>query len=393
MFFFPFATDAPIYHWPIVTVLMIVLNTVIFLATGDSAETWFPNLKFHEINPLVWITCNFLHADVMHLVGNMLFLWPFGLVAEGKLGWWRFLLAYLGIGAIFGAATQISMYAGGVRGQALGASAVIFGLLALCVVWAPKNDLKVFYLFMLGFRLSAGIWEVSILTFSGVYLAWQVLSFALAGFNVSSAMLHLVGFAVGCPLGIALLKFRVVDCEGWDLLAVWSGKLPTSLPNLGEQHVQIEATNQKYQEKAEQQLQESRTAAVDLIQHHLAEGRAAIAYAVYTKHGGSSGSPWHLPEPQMAALANAVVTEKMWFEAIILLRRMIADYPEQAAAARLKLSHVLIQIEHRPKQALAVLGKLPLALTDPMAKRRDQLVRLAQKEIDEGTLEMGVEDW
>lgn len=392
MFFFPFATDAPIYHWPIITVLMIVLNAVIFIATGDSDSAWFPILLYDEINPLAWVTSSFRHLDILHLVGNALFLWPFGLVVEGKLGWYRFLAVYLGIGIVECALEQILMYSLSVPGGSLGASAILFGLMGLALVWAPKNDLKVFYVFFMGYFARAGVWDMSILTFSGVYLAWQGVAFALSGFDVSGALLHLVGFAVGFPLGIAMLKLRWVDCEGWDLLAVWSGKLPTSI-DATEQRANDEATNQKFQEKAEEQLQESRTAAVDLIQHHLAEGRAAIAYAVYAKHGGLSDHAWQLPEPQMAALANAVVTEKMWPEAIILLRRIISGYQEHASAARLKLAYILIQIEHRPKQALAVLGKLPLALTDPMSKRRDQLSQLAQQEIDEGALEMAIEDW
>ncbi len=58
----------------------------------------------------------------MHLVGNMFFLWGFGLVVEGKLGWWRFLLLYLTIGAIYSVIIQTSML-GATEGGALGASA------------------------------------------------------------------------------------------------------------------------------------------------------------------------------------------------------------------------------------------------------------------------------
>ncbi len=52
------------------------------------------------LHPVQWVTNNFLHGRIFHLVGNMIFLWGFGLVVEGKLGWWRFLLVYMGIGIL-----------------------------------------------------------------------------------------------------------------------------------------------------------------------------------------------------------------------------------------------------------------------------------------------------
>ncbi|MCH7591138.1 rhomboid family intramembrane serine protease, partial [PVC group bacterium] len=42
---------------------------------------------------------NFVHFGEAHLVANMFFLWVFGLVVEGKTGWWKYLLIYFGIGA------------------------------------------------------------------------------------------------------------------------------------------------------------------------------------------------------------------------------------------------------------------------------------------------------
>ena len=55
-------------------------------------------LQYGTFKPWQWITSNFMHAGFMHLLGNMFCLWGFGLVVEGKIGWWRFLLVYLGIG-------------------------------------------------------------------------------------------------------------------------------------------------------------------------------------------------------------------------------------------------------------------------------------------------------
>src|SRR6266566_4216395 len=91
----PYNTDAPIYHFPFVTVGLIVVNAAVLVACAKAddqvVEGWM--LQFGQgLHPLQWISNNFMHAGVMHLIGNMFFLWGFGLVVEGKLGWWRFLL-------------------------------------------------------------------------------------------------------------------------------------------------------------------------------------------------------------------------------------------------------------------------------------------------------------
>ena len=136
--FFPYGTDAPIYHWPFTTVALIVVNALVLCAELASPEQVAPFiLVFGDgLHPVQWITNNFLHAGPFHLVGNMLFLWSFGLVVEGKLGWYKTLAVYLGIGTVYGLIVQSLML--GSSGGALGASGVIFGSMAMCLVWAPK---------------------------------------------------------------------------------------------------------------------------------------------------------------------------------------------------------------------------------------------------------------
>ena len=103
--FFPYGTDAPVYYWPFTTVAMIIANVLVF--TLEVCDERFADALVLEtgsgIHPLQWLTTNFAHAGPMHLAGNMLFLWAFGLIVEGKLGWLKTLVAYLGIGVVYGA--------------------------------------------------------------------------------------------------------------------------------------------------------------------------------------------------------------------------------------------------------------------------------------------------
>ena len=103
----PINTDAPLYHFPYATIGLIFANVVCFAATGfalkpDRLEPWL--LQYGEgLNPLEWIPAAFAHGGFMHLIGNMFFLWGFGLVVEGKLGWKRFIPLYFAMAAAWGA--------------------------------------------------------------------------------------------------------------------------------------------------------------------------------------------------------------------------------------------------------------------------------------------------
>ena len=96
----PWNTDAPIYHYPIASAGLIACNVAVFaLLIGEPELAEEYCLAYGDgLHPVQWLTHNFLHADFMHLLGNMIFLWSFGLVVEGKLGWYGMLPAYLGIG-------------------------------------------------------------------------------------------------------------------------------------------------------------------------------------------------------------------------------------------------------------------------------------------------------
>lgn len=224
MLFIPYSTDAPLYHWPIVTVSAIVINVAVFCLTtlqvslGNLTHDqigWLI-LDFDTINPLQWVTAAFMHADWMHLLGNMIFLWCFGLIVEGKLGNKWFAVLYLVLCLAKGSVTQVSMFSMGGGGGALGASGVIFALMAIAAIWAPENQMDCFFSF--GFWYFRTV-EVRVIALCGFYLAMQLLFFALAGFSMSSAALHLIGMVVGVPAGFLILRQGWVDGEGWDIVS------------------------------------------------------------------------------------------------------------------------------------------------------------------------------
>ena len=224
MLFFPYNTDAPIYHYPIATVGLIAINCCLFFVglSLDEATHTSLILTFDAVRPTQWLTMNFMHADVLHLLGNMIFLWSFGLIVEGKLGWYRFLPIYLGIGILCGLIVQLAMLGSG--GGALGASAVIFAIMGMALAWAPKNELSCMLIFIIVWFIRVVRFETTIAMMAMVYVGLNLLFFALQGFSFSGEAGHLLGFLIGMPVGIAMLKLGWVDCEGWDMFAVLAGK-------------------------------------------------------------------------------------------------------------------------------------------------------------------------
>lgn len=86
----------------------------------------------------------FLHANLMHLFGNMLFLWIYGDNVEHRLGSFRFLLGYLGTGivatlfhAVFSPESPIPL---------IGASGAISGVLGFYFRWFPHNQVRLLVL-------------------------------------------------------------------------------------------------------------------------------------------------------------------------------------------------------------------------------------------------------
>ena len=95
-----------------------------------------------EPSPVAIFTSLFLHANWMHLAGNMLFLYIFGDNVEHRLGPIRYLIAYLLAG--LAATLFFSLFVPGSQVPLIGASGAISGVLGFYFFWFPRNQVKVF---------------------------------------------------------------------------------------------------------------------------------------------------------------------------------------------------------------------------------------------------------
>ncbi|TMC55226.1 MAG: rhomboid family intramembrane serine protease [Chloroflexi bacterium] len=144
------------------------------------------------------ITSMFLHANLLHVAGNMLFLWIFGNNVEDKLGELKFLIVYFASG-IAGSLLQIFITPDSTVPM-LGASGAISGLLAAYVLYFPRARILTFVIPFFIFTLPAFI-------FIGYWIALQALN---AFLNIGAIgggvafFAHVGGFATGLILALLL---------------------------------------------------------------------------------------------------------------------------------------------------------------------------------------------
>ena len=137
---------------PIVTVLLIIINVVVFIyveMTGSSEDTqhifdmgasYAPAiLEDHEYYRL--ITHFFLHFGVAHITNNMLSLLVLGYATENAVGHVRFAVIYMLSGFMAGVVSLIyNQYIQADPAVACGASGAIFGLAGALLVLVIRGN-------------------------------------------------------------------------------------------------------------------------------------------------------------------------------------------------------------------------------------------------------------
>jgi membrane associated rhomboid family serine protease len=225
----PLKDNVPTRSFPIVTVGLIAANVIVYVWEATSAGleahviSWGyypcaidgpcvgPALRHHEVI-LTVLSAMFMHGGIVHIGGNMLFLWIFGNNVEDALGHVRFLVFYL-LAGIAATATQtfVTLYFGTASDASVpnvGASGAIAGVLGAYFVLLPRAS--VLALIFLGFFFIFRV--VPAILFLGIWIALQALdgTFSLTTPNAGGGVAffaHIGGFVFGV-LTVNLFKQR-----------------------------------------------------------------------------------------------------------------------------------------------------------------------------------------
>ncbi len=214
--FFPIRDHNPSRRTPYVTYLLLAANILIFISYfglfddpralqsfyfdwGFVPAALSEGFGYHGI-----LTSMFLHGSIMHLVGNMLFLWIFGDNLEDQMGHTRFLGFYL-LGGIGAALLQYATDPASIVPM-VGASGAIAAVLGAYLLLFPRARVDILFFVVVYFR----IFTIPAWVMLGLWFGMQIVN-GVATFGAQDAGVaywahaggFIVGFLVILPLWLA----------------------------------------------------------------------------------------------------------------------------------------------------------------------------------------------
>ncbi len=336
----PISTDFRPQHPPVANWILIGLNVLVFFGThvlggqvGQQLMSWYA-LDAARPSLYQYLTYQFLHGDIWHLVGNMLFLWIFGNAVCDRMGGLGYTLFYLagGVFAGFGFALTAD-------NPMVGASGAIAAVTTAFLALFPRIHITmlVWMFFVFTFQVPA-----MILIVFKIILWDNILAPAIdqgAASNVAYSA-HLAGYAFGFAVAMLLLAFRVLPRNQFDLVALWDrwGRR-TGLRNapglrpLTARPITVEEVSSRPLETVPltpvQRLREE--IAARLAARELSD--AAQAYEELVRLDPEQV----LPRPQQIELANWLAQTGHYAEAARAYEMYLTAYPGSSDAAQVML--------------------------------------------------------
>lgn len=212
----PIRTDYRMSRTPWVNYAIVAVNVAFFFTglngSGQDRIHW---LLLQPETPQLhqFFTAMFLHADLMHLAGNMLFLWVFGNAVNDRFGHLGYLMFYLAGGVLAG----IGYLLLGGSAPVLGASGAIAAVTGAYLVLLPRARVTVLLFVLITFIP----FELSSLYFLLVQFAWNLYMtltptrFASGGVAYAA---HTAGYAFGIAVAAGLMAIRALPRDPFDLL-------------------------------------------------------------------------------------------------------------------------------------------------------------------------------
>jgi len=167
---------------------------------GDTTACMNPEPPSPEFAPhknvyLAVLYSMFLHGSILHIAGNMLFLWIFGNNIEDRMGWIGYPIFYV-VSGLVAAATQFAFQPGSTV-PVVGASGAIAGVMGSYLVLFPRVRIRTLFIIVI-IPLIRDIPAVWLLGF------WFVLQFFTSPSSGVAWMAHVGGFLFGVLVTLPL---------------------------------------------------------------------------------------------------------------------------------------------------------------------------------------------
>lgn len=219
--FIPIRTDYRMARTPWVNYLIIAVNALAFVASYryvmSSGTTPITHLLLDPDEPHLYqfFTSIFLHGSIMHIVGNMVFLWVFGNAVNDRLGQTGYLAFYLAGGVLAGVGYLLL----GGHYPVLGASGAISAVTGAYLVLLPRARVTLL-IWLFYFLTTIEVSSLYFLLFQFVFNLWMSLDIRFGGEGSSGVayVAHSSGYIFGIAVTAALLAVRLLPRDPLDLL-------------------------------------------------------------------------------------------------------------------------------------------------------------------------------
>lgn len=215
----PLGTDRSLRRPTVVTLVLVAVNVLAHVAKAvlerTRPETYERLMERLVLDPghLEWwafLSSAFLHANLAHLLGNMVFLWVFGPNVEDRFGRIGYLVFYL-CGAFVSGGLHAAFY----TNPMLGASGAIAAVTGAYLVLFPHTRIKTLVLFFM-----IGVYEIPAWWILGGQIAWNVAAESFDANGNIATLAHLGGYAWGIAVAMVLLGTRILKREPYDLFTI-----------------------------------------------------------------------------------------------------------------------------------------------------------------------------
>lgn len=387
---FPIRTSIRPRRTPYANYALIAVNIIIFFleyhpdpATGSVVfRPWVGQFMLTPIRPYLWqfVSYAFLHGGLMHILGNMYFLYLFGNNVNDKLGHINYLCLYLG-GAVFAGVGHTLLHINPV----LGASGAVAAVTGAYLVLFPQTLITVLYWFFF-----IGTMELSALYFIAFKLiVWDNViepRFSTAAIAYDA---HLAGYAFGIAVMLVMLATGLIGSSRFDLWAMikrWnqrrryrdvvsSGYDPfagrTTVKQIKVKEVKKTAAQQQREEKIKHLRNE--------IASRMLQRNLSVAAEVYLELI-ELDSEQILPRQYLLDIANQLASDSKHTESAQTYEKFLTHYSnyEYVEQVELMLGILYSRYLHKPELAIKHLQAAAQKLSDPGQVKmcNDELAKL-----------------
>jgi len=345
------------------------LNQQLVQLSATSITEHYAFVPAHP-SPISYLTANFLHGGIMHLVGNMWFLWLAGFVLEDLWGRWLYSAFYLVAGA---AALQFYGWTNtGSITPTLGASGAVAALMGAFLVRLPKMKIQMAWLFW--FRIyrfwAPAYWLLPLWLFGEIF--YGTLFGSMSGV---AHWAHVGGFLFGAVAAVAIqhsgleqkANKAIEEKLGWsndpELELASSnmehGQLADAIAHLNayvaKKPNSVDAWNMLRQIYTRQNDMKSYLeATVKSCALHLRAHEVEAAFQDYAEFVDNGGGK--MPAATWLELCKGAEEKQEFERALTEYQQLAAAYPaeRQALTAQLSAARLCLKRLGRPADALAL---------------------------------------